>query len=496
MKITFKDFENQAVINQWTLTPSQEKFWNSKKRVVLFSGGYGCGKSMILVLKAIEMAIRHPNNFILMGRQTYVEIKDSLWKEFINICPDHLVASISKAEMRIVLINKSEIIFRHLDKVSEKEIKSMNLGCAFIDQAEDLSKPVFLGIKGRLRREGVEDGDRRIYMTMNPELTWHYADFKQNPLPENELIEASTLENKDNLPEEYIKDLLNYPENYKRQYVYGVWDESLLSGNTVFSREDIEKMSVTLMTALEEIDGLKIYAKWQRGHRYQMGIDVAEGAEEETEHKDKSTITIVDLTMLEEVAHWSGQVPPDVVAEKAAKFARLYQQKGGEYCVVVPEMNSIGLTLVNRIKQEDDIVLYQREEFDKSVGKRLKKLGWRTTRQSKPLLVNHFQELLRLKNPKLRTRETLEEIKTFIWSDQPKKSGMGAKTGFHDDRIISFLLAFFEPGEVTPGKILSTSQEGGKIKLELTPSIVIKNNKAHFSHLQPRLEVSNKWTTH
>jgi hypothetical protein len=73
---------------------------------------------------------------------------------------------------------------------------------------------------------------------------------------------------------------------------------------------------------------------------------------------------------------------------------------------------------------------------------------------------------------------------------------MGAKTGFHDDRIISFLLAFFEPGEVKPGKILSSTLEGGKIKLELTPSIVIKNNKAHFSHLQPRLEAQNKWTTH
>jgi len=496
MKITFKDFENQAILNQWELTASQEKFWKSDKRVVLFSGGYGCGKSLMLVLKAIEMAIKHPGNFILMGRQTYVEIKDSLWKEFLNICPDHLVASVSKAEMRIVLINKSEIIFRHLDKVSEKEIKSMNLGCAFIDQAEDLSKPVFLGIKGRLRREGVTDGDRRIYMTMNPELTWHYADFKQNPQPENELIESSTLENKDNLPAEYIKDLMNYPENYKRQYVYGIWDESLLSGNTVFSREDIEKMSTTLMSPQEEIDGLKIYAKWQAGHRYQMGIDVAEGSEEETEHKDKSTITIADLTMLEEAAHWSGQVPPDVVAEKAIKFARFYQNKNSEYCVVVPEMNSIGLTLVNRIKKEDDILLYQREEFDKSVGKRLKKLGWRTTRQSKPLLVNHFQELLRLKNPKLRTRETLEEIKTFIWTADAKKSGMGAKTGFHDDRIISFLLAFFEPGEVKPGKILSSTLEGGKIKLELTPSIVIKNNKAHFSHLQPRLEAQNKWTTH
>src|SRR3990167_5926618 len=136
------------VLNQWEFNPKQEQFWKSTARVVLFSGGFGCGKSLMLVLKAIDMALRYPGNFILMGRKTYVELRDSLVKEFITVCPEHLMdGDFRKAEMKVVFRNKSEVIFRHLDKISATEIRSMNLGCAFIDQAEDLDKSVFLAIQ-------------------------------------------------------------------------------------------------------------------------------------------------------------------------------------------------------------------------------------------------------------------------------------------------------------------------------------------------------------
>jgi hypothetical protein len=420
-----------------------------------------------------------------------------LLKEFLVVCPPSLIEQYYKAEMKIKMVNGAEIIFRHLDKIAEQELRSLNLGAAFIDQAEDIDKKVFLALLGRLRREGIKEEDRKLIMSMNPELTWHFAEFKQNPKEHYELIEASTYENRENLPLGYIEQMeQNYPEDYRRQYMDGVWDESLLAGNAVFSREYIEKMGNYTMKPIKTYEGLLIYKTFEHGHRYQMGIDVAEGSEEETDKKDKSAITIADLDTIEEVAHWSGQVPPDVVAEKAASFARLYQRPNSPFCTIIPEMNSIGLALVNKLKQEEDIHIYRREEFDKSVGKKMKKLGWRTTRQSKPLLVNHFQELLRKKEPKVRTQATFEEFKTFIYTDDSRKAGIGAKTGFHDDRIISCLLAFFEKGEVVGGKVLNKADAGRKIKVDVVPTLVIRDGKARLPGLKPILETANKWTTH
>jgi hypothetical protein len=38
----------------------------------------------------------------------------------------------------------------------------------------------------------------------------------------------------------------------------------------------------------------------------------------------------------------------------------------------------------------------------------------------------------------------VEEMKTFLWSDEATQSGAGASRGFHDDDIISTLLAFWD----------------------------------------------------
>src|SRR3990167_7482623 len=309
MKVGFENHDTGEVMGEWELNPSQEKFWTSKKKFVLFSGGYGCGKSLMLTLKAIDLALRYPNNYILMGRKTYPELRDTLLKEFFDICPDGLIQDYLKAEGRVIFPNKSEIIFRHLDTIAESEIRSMNLGDAFIDQAEDISKGVVDGLRGRLRREGIPDIDRSIYMTCNPALTWLYGEFKQKNNPDYEVIEASTLENERNLPKGYVEDLLKYPESYKRQYVYGIWDMSLLSEGTVFAREHIEKLQLYGRDPIETKEGLKIFKKFESGHEYQMGIDAAEGSEK----GDYAVIVIADLTNLEEVATFAAKIPPDVL---------------------------------------------------------------------------------------------------------------------------------------------------------------------------------------
>ena len=405
------------------------------------------------------------------------------------MCPVELIQDYWKAEGRVIFTNGSEIIFRHLDTIAESEIRSLNLGAAFIDQAEDVSREVFTGLRGRLRREGVADFDRHIYLSCNPALTWLFAEFKQFRKPEYEVIEASTLENAKNLPKEYVDDLLKYPEAYKRQYVYGVWDTSLLSENTVFDREYIERLMQTIKEPLRTFEGLNIFKEFVPGHRYQMGIDVAEGAETAVaEDKDRSVVVIADLDLEEEVASGAWRIPPDAMAEKAVKFARLYQDSKTK-CLIIPEMNSVGMALVNKLKQFDGIRMYQREEYDRVSSKKVEKLGWRTTRSTKPLLVSRFQELLRLRNPVICEKETIEEFKSFVYSDVAKKQGMGAKEGFHDDRVIATLLAFWQKGPVVAGHVTRS-----EVKEEEGVRYFIKDGKIFPKrNLKPILFAEPSW---
>src|SRR3990167_7208128 len=101
---------------------------------------------------------------------------------------------------------------------------------------------------------------------------------------------------------------------------------------------------------IEVREELEIFVKYNPEHRYQMGVDSAEGSEK----GDEASITIADLTTLEEVASWSGRVPPDVTAEYAMKFARWYQNDKNK-CVIVPEINSIGLATLNVLLKDQGL---------------------------------------------------------------------------------------------------------------------------------------------
>lgn len=493
MKVAFKDYETGQPVAVWELNPSQQRFWDSEAKYVLFSGGFGCGKSLMLILKAIQLSLQYPKNFSLMGRKTYQELRDSLWKEFFIICPEHLIKSVQKAEMRITFINDSEIIFRHLDKIAESEIKSMNLGAAFIDQVEDISKEVFLALVGRLRRNTVHDKDKRIYMTANPALTWLYADFKQSPIAQSELIEASTLENRKNLSEAYVQSLLEYPETWRRQYVEGVWDASLLSDRTVFAREYIERLMRIQRKPMTIKDGLEIYKYYKPGHVYQMGIDSAEGHE----HGDEAAITIADLTTLEEAASWSGRVPPDVAAEYAIRFARMYQRTR-DRVLIIPEINSMGMSVMNKLLAEPDMRVYKREEFDKKTGQRTEKHGWRMSRTTKPLLVSRFQELMRIAEPQVYSTPSVEQFKTFVYTTESKLHGMGAQQGFHDDRLIATLLAFWQKKKPVRGMVGISQSTGERPRAADSRILTVQHGKLVIGpkpdpNYTPMLEVERTW---
>jgi hypothetical protein len=414
-------------VKEINLLPAQERFLDSNKRFILFSGGFGCGKTFIACFKALQLATQS-KNYGLIGRLTYPELRDTVQKVFLEICPPEWIKNWKESEGRLILKNDSEIIFRHLDKVSEEEIKSMDLGFFFIDQVEEISENVFLALRGRLRRSNVQT--RQGIMTCNPLLFWAYKVFRQTHDPDYELIEGSTLDNKTNLPEDYIADLLKYPENWKRQFVYGIWDESLLSDRSVIPVEYIQAQRVFAKKELRKLEGIAIFEDVGPEYRYQFGLDVSEGL-----GQDYSAFSGFNCTTGEQVCFWKGQIQPDLLADKILPV--LHYFKDG---LIIPEVNGIGLATLTRLKDKYDNI-YHREEFDKENNIEKRVLGWKTTFATKPLLVDNFLKLLREGLIKIRAEEVVNEMPTFVYTDEARRKGMGAEQGFYDDGLIATMLA-------------------------------------------------------
>lgn len=221
--------------NQFKIEPTdkQSQFILHTQRYGCMSGGYGSGKSYAGCLRSLILS-QYPKNRGLIGRLTYRELQDTTRKTFFEICPPEYYdekkgGRWSPTENNLRLINGSEILFRHLDTVSEAELKSLNIGWFFIDQAEEIGLPVWHVLQSRLRLNTVPN--RYGFISCNPEPGSWIEDIFKRPFDEGTLdkndffyMDTTTYDNPFN-PPDYVESLLKtYPEELAKRYIEGRWD--------------------------------------------------------------------------------------------------------------------------------------------------------------------------------------------------------------------------------------------------------------------------------
>lgn len=413
----------------------------------LNAGGYGSGKSLATYIKMILFCKCFPGNRVLMGRKTLSDIDRAVLPELFELMPatwyEHRVK-----DGLINFKNGSQIILFGLDamqsggvadiKKAQQKLKSLNLGAYFIDQLEEVEYEVFEVLNSRLRRNDVPI--RQGNMNCNPANFWAYHFFvnKQmwtgeswvdNPNYRSHLYQSSMYDNAANLPEDYIRKQEAMGEDYVRRFVKGEWTTDVLLKGTVFAKEHINWLQGQIKVPISNEEGCEIYENPKPGLSYRMGVDPSEGI------VDPSSISVVSDEG-KKVAKFNGMVPIIGLADKV-KF--LYYKYGKP--LIIPESNSAGAALIREIR---DLKVYKRKVLDHKEDKETEKLGFRTSWDTKQQLILHFQQLLRERKPHIYDRKTIEEMKQFVWNDDATQQGAGAARGFHDDDIMSTLLAFWE----------------------------------------------------
>lgn len=410
------------------LNDKQVRFLDSTSPFPLLCGGMGSGKTLAMILKALIHSAT-PNNYGLIGREKLSDLKVSAWKDFFDICPKRFIAQVNRSEHYVRFTNGSEILFRQLADISAADIRSLNLGWFAIEQAEEVGERIFLELQGRLRRK--EARQRQGFLVANPSLSWLLKRWKQEPTEGYELIETSTYDNAENLPADYIRLMTtDKPEWWVRQFVYGIWDTSLLSERAVFSRDvmDAVEKSVSMGTLK---DRLRMWEEPQKNEEYVIGIDPSEGV-----GGDPAAMAAFKMRTGEQVFEWSGFLSPDKLAPVAADLGKKYNN-----ALLVPEINGAGYATTAFLKLYQDTRVWRRKEYDRHANTFTEKLGFRTTAATKPLLISRVSELINAGRLTLRSEAALSEMRTFVYTDDAKRYSMGAETGYHDDRIIACALA-------------------------------------------------------
>ena len=235
---------------------------------------------------------------------------------------------------------------------------------------------------------------------------------------------------------ELIRKRINDPLRFAQEYEM----EFLSTGRPVFDLQIVKKMAKAFIlkvgdkhkdvegvehTVIEE-DGLRIYKQPAPNNTYCAGADVAEGVT----GGDFSTVVIWDRATGEEVAMYRGHIPAD-------KFGAMLNRWGRKYnnCLLVPEINNHGLTTVTALRNLLYPQLYFRQMRFDTVGTSWgDRIGWKTTKTTRPLMIDDFAEAVRDKDLIIHSKEIYDEMLTFVYDDG---ANMVATRGFYDDLIMA-----------------------------------------------------------
>ncbi|MEZ8965502.1 terminase [Vibrio breoganii] len=163
---------------------------------------------------------------------------------------------------------------------------------------------------------------------------------------------------------------------------------------------------------------------------YAIGVDIAEGLE----HGDRSSIDVVRKDTGEQVAHWFGYIDVELLAYICKHIAVMYN-----HAYVGPERNNHGHAFILKLK---DIYptrhIYSEQYIDREDEDETVKLGWLTTKHSKPILTESLKPLLKDGVSGIRWIGTISELNTYVYD---KKGSMNAQEECFDDQVMSYLIA-------------------------------------------------------
>lgn len=200
---------------------------NTKYRA--FIGGFGSSKTFSGCLDLLIFAGRHPKTRQGYFAPTYSDIKDIFFptiEEAAHMMGFTTDIKIANKEVHLYRgrLYYGTIICRSMDNPAS--IVGFKIARALVDEIDVLPKDKAnlawnkIVARMRLKIEGVENG---ISVTTTPEgFKFVYSKFAENPTESYSMVQASTYENQEYLPDDYIQTLIEtYPSELIDAYIMG-----------------------------------------------------------------------------------------------------------------------------------------------------------------------------------------------------------------------------------------------------------------------------------
>ena len=180
------------------------------------------------------------------------------------------------------------------------------------------------------------------------------------------------------------------------------------------------------------LDGKDLERIRDASQKYLLIADVARG-----DGEDFSTAQIINLNTMEQAAEYQGKIPLDL-------FARFIYDSSKEYghCLTVVENNSIGISVLEKLKDMGHPNLYHSKkvthEYIENAYDEMPGIvpGFSNTTKTRPLIIAKLEEFIRNKAININSLRLYNEFKTFVWNH----GKAAAMRSYNDDLVISMAI--------------------------------------------------------
>lgn len=426
---------------------------NDDTRYLVMYGGGSSGKSYFIAQRFIYKMMKQKCN-LLVVRQTGNTNRDSTFALFKHVISNWNLSSIfTVTDLRIKCANGNEIIFRGLDdveKIKSTTFENGELTDIWVEEATETQEADIQQLKVRLRGG---TSKKQMVLSFNPINISHWIKrhFIDGEVEKNVTVCHSTYKDNKFLNEDDIKALESFKYTdpyYYDVYCLGKWG---VIGKTYFNAKNInerlDKLTKTVKIGYFEYDYdlktkmiksykwindpegfIKIYEDVQENYPYVLGGDTAgEGSDYFTGH-------VINNVTGKQVAVLRSEFDEIEYTRQIYCLGKYYNE-----ALIGLEAN-FSTYPINKLDELDYKKQFVREVEDTYTNKTEKRLGFKTTSITRPLILAELQKIVLEEVDKLNDKDTLEEMLVFVRNEKGRAE---AKEGCHDDLVMGLAIAYY-----------------------------------------------------
>ena len=268
--------------------------------------------------------------------------------------------------------------------------------------------------------------------------------------------------------------------------VLSIWfkeakDDAFVEKGSMQTRETAPGLISVSFNKEDRNGKIEIYEQPDPHLRYVLSIDPSQGIE----GSDWTVGFVGEVQSGKQVAEFRATIDPDLAVNQLEALGIYYNKAK----VIVETNGGYGWPYVRHLLDRNTLPMYERMAFDRATRMLTKRPGWDSNTKTRPLIWTEMKEAVRKEHAKVRSIETISELRSLWENDQGK---IEARPGKHDDGAMAFGMFLIFRNQILGIHSLKQDEEEKKNSFVAALDRKLKKPPTSLKHVISHMPIKKK----